>query len=491
MAFQPNCLLKTLYPFQGENEDELTLDANMLVTFLEQKGDWIVVEATVNGEKREGLIPLSYVEIVAEQKQSPKKQPPVIPPKTFKQPSIRQTSPIQNSSGVAVSKTDGVDNTALKAPFGAEKQFRLPPLNNNGASSSTEKVTNGSSTGSTRNFATPAVAEENPFETLSNPVPQPLVEEDDRIAEEVAGRLQALKARINDLEANHVLVAEVVHPPPLSEKPLISQSSQSQQYPTLGRPASIIAMEDQARRQQEEELRRREEAKKRELEELREQQRLQLAAESQARAQQKQREAEEAERRRVQEQQEEFERIRRNSAVLSASTKTQANFLVLAQEKNKQAVVNENNRRMDEARKSYIEVLGYLQKAFENNQIAEKAAALADMEGIVEKLSEPPYSERIGSFDRKVDFLACMCKYGYDVLQKAAMLRDLGRGFEQQRDISRAIRYYRQSLEWFLAYDKAYKLASKTPEPTITKAMLELLDHAEQLDKWLKATGGQ
>jgi tetratricopeptide (TPR) repeat protein len=341
----------------------------------------------------------------------------------------------------------------------------------------------------------PVPSQPNPFELLHQHTSDRSLSstaetaEDDALAGELANRLQALKARIHLLDSE-VLEAEVVPPPtvaPTQPKvintyPSSSSVGSSGSYPTLGRPTSIIAMQEQERRKQMEEARLLEEKKRQEMEEFREKERQRLQWESEQRAIQQQRESQEAEIRRRQAQQEEFDRLRRNSAVLTSKATPEAKFMILANEKLKSAVVYENNRKFAEAMSEYIKVLGYMQEAFDRNQIMERAENLVRMEGIVEKLSTPPFSNN-GTFQGKTGMLAAMGRHGYDLLQRALQIRSQGSLCEQEKNLGGAIRNYKAAVEYFIAYKKFCDAVGKPVDPSVMAAAEELLTHTETLHK--------
>jgi len=502
----PGATLRTRWAFTAENPDELTIDANAIVTLVEKIDDWVLVEE--EGSGRKGLIPLTYAEVV-ESPPAPATKP-VVPPKQFK----------------TAATTQNIISGAT--------QFRLPPFTNNNNNGSTrnfaaptseldrssssdllrmEQATSSPAIlarepSSSRYAATPSLVKEssnrpplpppsstintdavdptpNPFELLNQsfpssavPMPMPIMHEDDVDGDELAERLRALKARISAIDSD-IPEAEEVHLPP---KLAPTTPTVPSMYPQLSAPASLLAMQEEARRQQLEEQRKLEEQKRKEMEELREKEQLRLQYESEQRAIRQQREAEEAEIRRREAQREEFERVRRSSAVLSSKSTVDANFMAIANEKLRGAVIYHNNQKYPEAMVEYLAVLDYMQKAFDKNQIADRAQNLARMEEFVEKLSSPPFSLD-GSFKGKIQVLAGMQRAGYDLLPRAVQLRTAGWTLEQEKNINGAIRQYKIALEYFVAYKKACDAMGKMPDPTALAATDELLRHAEDLHR--------
>ncbi|KAH9251110.1 hypothetical protein BASA81_011009 [Batrachochytrium salamandrivorans] len=444
----------TQWEFKAENENELSVAQGVELVVLEAAGEWIRVQ---HG-RLVGSVPVSYVKLM----DVPKKGAPPVPKQR------------------PVSK---------QASFSKPVPFVLPPLPP--AFSQAE---------STGGFAS------NPMfvsrESSSNNIAAGGEEDED----DLVRRFEQLKSRMQSFdnddqeeggeEEEDVMEAIVVEappalPPPNSKLDLPALPPPNKPYPTL----PTTTMTQQSAYLEAQERAQREHAEQQQL--VQQQQQLiqqQQQEASRRRAEEMRRLAVEQAQLREQQMQNELDSALRHSTVLRRESK-EANFIQLGEEKRSSALMYRNQGKLEESCRDSIAAMRYWLQAAKYGQFKttqDRIDMLQRMERLVdEELSLPPLNEFTNPVE-VIDVLVGMVNAGYpnlDGLKHSALkFRAEAARLEQEKQIDRAIMFFKQAAQRLLVIEKLLRAMGKNYQ-SVTEAATEIITHCEQLKRQRKSSG--
>src|SRR5581483_12100365 len=104
--------VKALYSYEGEGEDELTMEEGDIITVLEEdEGWWIGEIIDADGTKRSGMFPANYTEEVRSESPPPPKIPARRPTNLSRQSSVEQEENDQASYEEQYEEEDEIDES--------------------------------------------------------------------------------------------------------------------------------------------------------------------------------------------------------------------------------------------------------------------------------------------------------------------------------------------------------------------------------------------